>query len=82
LRIYRRISGKKYLCGKAVYRYEQLYIPVPKRFQGIVKPFLGQDLKIKIEPDKDGFMTKTHISSRPKQTKKEQNIQPRTFNLP
>ena len=69
MRIYRRISGKKYLQGKAVYRYEQLYIPVPKRFQSIVRPFLEQDLKIKIEPDGEGFVIKTHVISRPKQTK-------------
>ena len=77
MRIYRRILGKRCLQGKAVYRYEQLYIPVPKRFQNIVKPFLEQDLKIKIEPDKEGFVTKTQVSTRPKQNKKIQNSQPK-----
>ena len=48
MRIFRCISKKNYLHGKAVYKYERLYITVPKRFQNIVKPFVGQD-KVKIE---------------------------------
>jgi len=51
LRIFRRTSKKNYLHGKAVYKYEQLYITVPKRFQNIMKPFVGQDIKVKVEPE-------------------------------
>ena len=32
------VSKKKYLHGKRVYEYERFYVPVPKRFQQIVKP--------------------------------------------
>jgi len=58
LRIYRRISKKNYLHGKAIYEYERFYIPIPKKFQKIVKPFVGQDLRVKVEQEKDGFVVK------------------------
>jgi len=50
LRIYRRVSKKKYLHGKRVYEYEMFYVPVPKRFQQIMKPFANHDVKVKAEP--------------------------------
>ena len=66
LRIYRRVSKKNYLHGKAIYEYERFYLPVPKMFQHIVRPFVGKDLKVKIEPDKDGFVVKVTFPSHPK----------------
>jgi hypothetical protein len=65
LRIYRRISKKKYLHGKKVYEYERFYVPVPKRFQQIVKPFVSQDIKVKVEPETEGFIVKVQVFSRP-----------------
>jgi len=66
LRIYRRVSRKNYLHGKAIYEYERFYVPVPKLFQHIVEPFVGKDLKVKVEPDQDGFVVKITLPSRPK----------------
>jgi hypothetical protein len=56
LRIYHRVSKKKYQHGKRVYEYERFYVPVPKRYQQIVKPFASQEAKVKVEPDAEVFV--------------------------
>jgi len=58
LRIYRRVSRKKYLHGKRVYEYERFYVPVPKRFQHLVKQFAFKDLRIRVEQDARGFVVR------------------------
>jgi len=63
LRIYRRISKKKYLHGKRVYEYERFYVPVPKRFQQIVKAFAHKNLRIKVERDAKGFIVRVQVPS-------------------
>ena len=65
MRIYRHVSKKKYLHGKRTYKYERFYVPVPKRFQQIVKPFVDQDIKIKVEPEAEGFVMRIQVRSRP-----------------
>ena len=55
MRLYRRVVKKDYLHGKAVYRYERFYIPVPRRYHDLVRPFLGVELNIQVEPAEDGF---------------------------
>jgi hypothetical protein len=69
-RIYRRVSRKKYLHGKRVYEYERFYVPVPKRFQHLVKPFARRDLKVKVEQETEGFVMKVQVRPSQKQTKK------------
>ena len=54
MRLYRRVVKKDYLHGKAVYEYERFYVPVPKRYHDLVRPFLGVDLEIKVEPVEGG----------------------------
>jgi hypothetical protein len=66
VRIHRWVSRKKYLHDKAAYEYERFCVPVPKRFQDIVKPFAGREVKIKIEPHEAGFTVKVCLSSHPK----------------
>ena len=68
MRIYRHISKKKYLHGKRVYEYERFYVPVPKRFQQIVKPFASQDIKVKVEPETEGFVIRIKVRSRPQRS--------------
>jgi hypothetical protein len=69
-RIYHRVSKKKYLHGKRVYEYERFYVPVPKRFQHLVKPFARRDLKVKVEQETEGFVMKVQVRPSQKQTKK------------
>jgi len=65
LRIYRRVSKKNYLHGKRVYEYERYYVPVPKRFQQYVKPFVNQDVRVKVEPEKEGFTVRVQTRNKP-----------------
>ena len=64
MRIYHRVSRKKYLHGKRVYEYERFYVPVPKRFQQYVKPFANQDVKVRVEPEKEGFIIRVQTRSK------------------
>ena len=63
MRLYRRVSRKRYF-GKAVYEYERFYVPVPKRFNDIVKPFLGKDLEVTVEKRDDGFLLYARVACR------------------
>jgi len=48
VKITRKVTKKRY-HGKRVYRYERLYLPIPKRFHGIIEPFLNNTLNIEVE---------------------------------
>jgi len=48
IKLYRRVSKKRYLGGKYLYAYERIYLPIPSKLQKAFKPFLGQPLKIDI----------------------------------
>ncbi|MBS7615538.1 hypothetical protein KEJ18_07430 [Candidatus Bathyarchaeota archaeon] len=67
MKIYRRVSKKSYLHGKRVYSYERFYVPVPKRFHNIIKAFLSRELKVKVEPEGEGFIVRVQAVPRPKQ---------------
>ncbi len=53
MRIRRVKSRKRYLGGKRVYVRERLWVEIPRRFKGVVEPFLGQDLDMDVEPQGD-----------------------------
>jgi len=39
--------------------YEQVYVPVPRKFHNLVKPFLHKDFEVSIQafpPPDEGFM--------------------------
>jgi len=48
VRIQCRISRKRYLRSKQVYKYERMSLHIPRRFHNKVKPFLKQDLDIEV----------------------------------
>ena len=54
LRLVRKISRKR-LYGTVCYEYERFLIPVPSRDRDVVRPWLGRDLKVFIEPLGEGF---------------------------
>ena len=47
---YRVKSGERKLS-----RYDRILVPVPIEHREIIRPWLGQDLKVKVEPIKNGF---------------------------
>lgn len=53
MRIRRVKSSKRYLGGKKVYECERLRVEIPGRFERVLEPFLGQDLKIDVESQED-----------------------------
>jgi len=46
VRIQLRLSRKRYLGRKYVYKYERLSLDIPRKFHSKVKPFLKQDLNM------------------------------------
>jgi hypothetical protein len=55
VKIQRKTHKKQYLQGKGTYKYERLYLPIPKRFNELLKPFLNQTLNIEVKNEADGF---------------------------
>jgi hypothetical protein len=56
-------SRKRYLGGKKVYVCERLRVEIPSRFKGVVKSFLGQDLKMDVESREDRLIITLHKKS-------------------
>jgi hypothetical protein len=68
LRFHRRVLKQQY-HGKGFYEYEQIAVPVPKKFHDLVKPFLDKDLEVSVKvlpPPDEGFM----IILKPKKSSK------------
>ncbi len=54
MRIVRKLSRKRFY-GKACYEYERFFIPIPAKTCEIVRPWVGRDLKVQVEPFNLGF---------------------------
>jgi hypothetical protein len=48
VRIQRRVSKKLYLKAKRTYEYERIFLDIPSKFHGVLKPFLKQDFDVKV----------------------------------
>ena len=48
VRIQRRVSKKLYLKAKRTYEYERIFLDIPSKFHGILKPLLKQDFDVKV----------------------------------
>ena len=60
---------KQHYHGKGFYEYEQVAVPVPIKFHGVIKPFLDRDLEVSVQvlpPPDEGFM----IILKPKKSSK------------
>mgnify|MGYP001028991713 CR=1 FL=1 len=53
VKIQRKIHKRLYLKGKGTYKYERLYLPIPKRFNELLKPYLNQKLNIEVKNEGD-----------------------------
>ena len=49
VRIQRRVSKKLYLKAKRTYKYERIFLDIPSKFHGILKPLLKQDFDVKVD---------------------------------
>jgi hypothetical protein len=69
LRIYHRVLKQQYR-KKGFYEYELVAVPIPKKYNKFMKPFLDKNLEISVEilpPPQEGFMMflKPKKSSKP-----------------
>jgi hypothetical protein len=48
VRIQRRVSKKLYLKAKRTYEYERIFLDMPSKFHGIIKPLLKQDFNVNV----------------------------------
>jgi len=56
VRIQRRVSRKRYLNSKRVYEYERISLHIPKKLHEIIKPYLKEDLDLKVATEKDSLI--------------------------
>ena len=69
LRIHHRVLKQQYR-KKGFYEYELVAVPIPKKFNELVKPFLDKNLELAVQvlpPPHEGFMMvlKPKKSSKP-----------------
>ena len=48
VRLQKRLARKRYLKSKQVYEYERISLHIPKEFHEAVRPYLKEDLDLKI----------------------------------
>jgi hypothetical protein len=75
IKLYHWIAKKRYLKGKYVYKYERLYVPIPKIFHKKFRALLKQRLKIEVAEHKGRLgifltpdKTLSHAESAPDKT--------------
>lgn len=54
MRIVRKLSRKRFQ-GVLLYEYERFFIPVPAKARDIVRPWVGCNVRIQVEPFAKGF---------------------------
>ena len=54
MRIVRKTSRKR-SYGSACYEYERYFVPIPSKARNAVRPWVGRDLKVQVEPFMTGF---------------------------
>jgi hypothetical protein len=48
VKLQKRLARKRYLKSKQVYEYERISLHIPKEFHEAVRPYLKEDLNLKI----------------------------------
>jgi len=78
VRLQKRLARKRYLNSKRVYEYERISLHIPKKFHEAVKPYLEEDLDLKVTIEKDSLVvtlkpTKTlrHAANDPAKTQQK-----------
>jgi CO dehydrogenase/acetyl-CoA synthase beta subunit len=52
----RRSARKRYLNNKRVYEYERISLHIPKKFHEAIKPYLEEDLDLKVTTEEDSLV--------------------------
>jgi len=60
IKLYRRLSRKRYLKGKYAYEHERISVPIPSRLHDMIKPFLNQHLEIDMTRKNDHILITLH----------------------
>jgi hypothetical protein len=47
-----RLARERYLNSKRVYEYERVSLHIPRRYHGLIKPFLNQDFGVSVAAEK------------------------------
>jgi hypothetical protein len=50
-----RLARKRYLKNKRVYEYERVSLHIPKKFHDAIKPYLEEDLDLKVTTEKNSL---------------------------
>jgi len=73
-----RLARKRYLKSKRVYEYERISLHIPKKFHKAIKPYLEQDLDLKVTVEKDSLVvtltplkTLRHAANDPTETQQK-----------
>jgi CO dehydrogenase/acetyl-CoA synthase beta subunit len=53
VKLQKRLARKRYLNSKRVYEYERISLHIPKEFHEAIKPYLEEDLDLKVTTEKD-----------------------------
>ena len=56
VRLQKRLARKRYLNSKRVYEYERISLHIPKEFHETIKPYLEEDLDLKVTIEKDSLV--------------------------
>ena len=56
VRLQKRLARKRYLKSKRVYEYERISLHVPKKSHEVIKPYLEEDLDIKVATEKGSLI--------------------------
>ncbi len=52
VRLQLRLARKRYLNSKRVYEYERISLHIPKEFHEAIKPYLEEDLDLKVTTER------------------------------
>jgi CO dehydrogenase/acetyl-CoA synthase beta subunit len=56
VRFQKRLARKRYLNSKRVYEYERISLHIPKEFHETIKPYLKEDLDLKVATEKGSLI--------------------------
>jgi len=82
VRLQKRLARKKYLKSKHLYEYERISLHIPKEFHEAVRPYLKEDLDLKVTAEKGSLTivltpvkTLRHAANDPAKTQQKSSEQ-------
>ena len=83
VRLQKRLARKRYLKSKQVYEYERISLHIPQEFHEAVRPYLQEDLNLKITAETGSLTivltpakTLRHAANDPAKTQQKSSEQP------